>query len=102
MRLTAELAGKVESLYRESLEREFGNSLIFDPILVEPTENSEGEETFRVTIVYAGNRGRPQPQENCGGSYLHDGPYGGTGAPSSPHRVLRPEIRIPASVGAPD
>ena len=63
MTLTAELAGKVERLYLESLEREFGKSLTFDPILVEPTKNSEGEETFRVTIVYAGNRGRPNPKK---------------------------------------
>ncbi len=63
MTLTAELAGKVERLYRESLEREFGKFLTFDPILVEPTKNSEGEETFRVTIVYAGNRGRPNPKK---------------------------------------
>ena len=63
MRLTAELAGKVERLYRESLEREFGKSLTFDPILVEPTKNSEGEETFRVTIVYAGDIGRPNPRK---------------------------------------
>ena len=63
MRLTAELAGKVERLYRESLEREFGKSFTFDPIQVEPTENSEGEETFRVTIVYTGNRGKPNPKQ---------------------------------------
>ena len=63
MRLTAELAGKVERLYRESLEREFGKSLAFDPILVEPTENSEGEATFRVTIIYEGGRGRPSPKK---------------------------------------
>ena len=61
MRLTAELAGKVEALYRESLEREFGKSLTFEPILVEPTRNSEGEDTFRVTIVYSGKSGRPNP-----------------------------------------
>ena len=59
MRLTAELAEKVESLYREGLEREFGNSLTFDPILVEPTTNSEGENTFKVIIVYEGGSGRP-------------------------------------------
>ena len=63
MRLTAELAGKVERFYRESLEREFGKSLIFDPILVEPTENSEGEETFRVTVIYSVEGGRPNPKK---------------------------------------
>lgn len=63
MRLTAELAGQVERLYRESLEREFGKSLTFDPILVEPTENSEGEETFRVTIIYSEEGGRPNPKK---------------------------------------
>jgi len=63
MRLTAELAGKVESLYRESLEREFGKSFTFDPILAEPTENSEGEKTFHVTIVYSGEDGRPNPKK---------------------------------------
>ena len=63
MTLTAELAGKVETLYRKSLEREFGKSLTFDPILVEPTENSEGVETFRVTIIYSGEGGRPNPKK---------------------------------------
>ncbi len=55
MTLTAELASKVEALYRENLKREFGDSLRFDPISVEPSENSEGEATFQVTIVYDGD-----------------------------------------------
>ena len=59
MTLTTELAEKVEAIYRENLEKEFGNPLTFDPISVEPTEDSEGQDTFRVTIVYeAQNQGR--------------------------------------------
>ena len=54
MTLTAELADKVEILYRESLKREFGELVAFDDILVEPSEDSEGKATFRVTIVYDG------------------------------------------------
>jgi hypothetical protein len=65
MTLTTELAEKVEAIYRENLEKEFGDSLAFDPISVEPTEDSEGQDTFRVTIVYeAQNKGeRPQAKK---------------------------------------
>ena len=54
MTLTAELADKVEALYRESLEREFADSIKFEPISVEPHEDTEGTPTFLVTIVYDG------------------------------------------------
>ena len=57
MTLTSELAEKVEALYRENLEREFGDSPAFDPISVEPMTGGDGEETFRVTIVYDGDDG---------------------------------------------
>ncbi len=54
MTLTVELAEKVEFIYRKMLEQEFGDSAAFDPISVEPDEDSAGEPTFRVTIVYDG------------------------------------------------
>lgn len=54
MTLTEELADKVEALYRESLEREFTDSITFEPISVEPHEDTEGAPTFLVTIVYDG------------------------------------------------
>ena len=55
MTLTPELAEKVEALYRERLEKEFGGSPVFGPISVEPTMDEGGQETFRVTIVYDGD-----------------------------------------------
>ena len=62
MTLTAKLAEKVEAVYRENLEREFGDSLTFDPISVEPAEDSEGQDTFRVTIVYQAQKEGERPQ----------------------------------------
>jgi hypothetical protein len=62
MTLTAEMAKKVEAVYRENLEKEFGSSLTFDPISVEPTENSQGQDTFHVTIVYEAQNQVERPQ----------------------------------------
>ena len=49
--LSAELAEKVEALYREHPAREFGDTPVFDRITVEPTTGEAGEETFQATIV---------------------------------------------------
>ena len=57
MTLTSEMAEKVEALYRENLEKEFRGSPAFDPVSVEPITGVNGEETFRVTIVYDGDVG---------------------------------------------
>ena len=101
MRLTAELAGKVESLYRESLEREFGKSFTFDPILVEPAENSEGERTFKVIIVYEGEGGRPNLKNAAAVLSFMVDQMEELGLPPIAHRVLRPQIGVAAPIGAP-
>lgn len=54
MTLSTELAQKVKALYREHLQREFGNAPVFDPITVEAATEESGQETFEVTIVYEG------------------------------------------------
>ena len=51
MALGTELTEKVEPLYREHQEREFGDHPVFDPITVELTNDEAGEEAFQVTIV---------------------------------------------------
>ena len=63
MALTEELSDKVKALYRENLHKEFGESFAFNPILVEPAYDEDGEETFRVTIVYEGESERPDPHK---------------------------------------
>lgn len=63
MALSTETAEKVEALYRERLEAHFQGQLKFGPIVVEPTRDSEGVDTFRVTIIYEGASQRPDPQK---------------------------------------
>ena len=63
MALSTETAEKVEALYRERLEAHFQGQLKFGPIVVEPTRDSEGVDTFRVTIIYEGTDQRPDPQK---------------------------------------
>lgn len=62
MALTAELGEKVEAIYREHLEKEFPATVKFDTIRVEPAEDSEGRDTFRVTVVYDDGHERPNPK----------------------------------------
>ena len=57
MIFTPELAERVQDIYREKLELHFGDSLTFGPITAEPTQNSEGDPLFVVTIVYDGQPG---------------------------------------------
>ena len=66
MVLTPELAERVQDIYREyreNLELEFRDPLIVGPISVEPTQNSEGEALFLVTIVYDGQAEDPDTGE---------------------------------------
>jgi hypothetical protein len=63
MTLTSELAEKVEALYRETLDKEFGGSPAFGPISVEPITDEEGQETFRVTIVFDGEEDAIDPRK---------------------------------------
>ena len=62
MALSIETAEKVEALYRERLDAYFQGLWNFGPIVLEPTKDSDGRDTFQVDIVYAGNRGRPDPK----------------------------------------
>lgn len=56
MDTSPETAQKVETLYRELLERNFQGAFKFDPIMVEPTLDQYGEDTFHVTVVYDGDQ----------------------------------------------
>ena len=55
MDTSPEMARKLEAMYREQLERNFQGAFKFDPILVEPTLDQYGEDTFHVTVVYDGD-----------------------------------------------
>ena len=56
MVINADNAKKIETLFREHLERNFqGTSLKFGPIIVEPTYDQHDRDTFKVTIVYEGD-----------------------------------------------
>ena len=63
MALSTETAERVEALYLERLDAHFKGELSFGPIVVEPTRDSEGKDTFRVTIVYEGNDELPDPKK---------------------------------------
>ena len=63
MTLSTETAEKVEALYRERLDAHFQGQLKFGPIVLEPTRDSDGRDTFRVDIVYDGNGQLPDPRK---------------------------------------
>ena len=63
MALSTETAEKVEALYRERLDAHFQGELKFGPIVLEPTRDSDGKDTFQVDIVYEGNGRRPDPRK---------------------------------------
>lgn len=63
MALSTETAERVEELYRERLEAHFEGRFKFDPIVLEPTRDSEGKDTFQVTIVYEGQGEHPEPKK---------------------------------------
>ena len=62
MALSTETAEKVEALYRERLDAHFQGELKFGPIVLEPTRDSDGKDTFQVDIVYEGNGNGPTPE----------------------------------------
>ena len=62
MALSTETAEKVEALYRERLDAHFRGQLKFGPIVLEPTRDSDGKDTFQVDIVYEGNGELPDPK----------------------------------------
>ena len=63
MALSAETAEKVEALYRERLDAHFQGELRFGPIVLEPTRDIDGRDTFQVDIVYDGNGEHPDPRK---------------------------------------
>ena len=63
MPISADTAEKVEALYLERLDAQFQGQLQFGPIVLEPTRDSQGKDTFQVDIVYEGGGGRPDPKK---------------------------------------
>ena len=63
MALSTETAEKVEALYRERLDEHFQGQLKFGPIVLEPTRDMDGRDTFRVDIVYEGYGEHPDPKK---------------------------------------
>ena len=63
MALSTDTADKVEALYRERLDAHFRGQLKFGPIVLEPTRDSDGRDTFRVDIVYEGYGELPDPKK---------------------------------------
>ena len=62
MALSTETAERVEALYLERLDAHFKGELSFGPIVLEPTRDSDGRDTFLVTIVFQSSVGRPDPR----------------------------------------
>ena len=63
MALSADTAEKVEALYLERLDEHFQGQLKFGPIVLEPTRDSDGRDTFQVDIVYEGYGELPDPKK---------------------------------------
>ena len=63
MALSTETAERVEALYRERLDAHFQGQLQFGPIVLEPTRDMDGKDTFQVDIVYEANEKRPDPRK---------------------------------------
>ena len=63
MAYSTETVERVEALYLERLETYFEGSLKFGPIVLEPTRDSEGRDTFQVDIVYEGHGELPDPKK---------------------------------------
>ena len=64
MKNAAELAEKVEALYRKHLKEHFGDTFVFDPIWIAPKINAVGRDSFKVIIVYEGKEGElPDPRK---------------------------------------
>ena len=63
MALSTDTAEKVEALYRERLDEHFLGELKFGPIVLEPTRDMDGRDTFQVDIVYEKNDKRPDPRK---------------------------------------
>ena len=63
MALSTETAERVEALYRERLAAHFQGQLQFGPIVLEPTRDMDGKDSFRVDIVYEGHGKHPDPKK---------------------------------------
>ena len=63
MALSTDTAEKVKALYLERLEAQFQGLLQFGPIVLEPTRDMDGRDTFRVDIVYEGYGEHPDPKK---------------------------------------
>ena len=55
MAFDKETAARLESLYLEHLEEAFQNTLTFDPITVDLTQNMFDQDAFHVTVAYDGD-----------------------------------------------
>ena len=51
---------------REDLEGHFGDAFVFDPILVEPRVDHDGEEYLRIDIVFDGDQCNLDPEWTSG------------------------------------
>lgn len=63
MAFSTDTAERVEALYRERLDAHFQGQLRFDPIVLEPTRDIDGRDTYQVDIVYEGNGEHPDPKK---------------------------------------
>ena len=50
-----EVLREVEGLAREDLESHFGDDFVFDPILVTPMIDHDGDEYLRIRVIYDGD-----------------------------------------------
>ena len=55
MTIPAELTKQVEAITRKHLLRTFPDTVIFDPILVEPMVGWQGDDNLRITVVCDGD-----------------------------------------------
>ena len=54
MTISIEVRNKVQKLIGQSLQERFKGDLVFDPIVVQPLKDSEGEEYLDIFIIYEG------------------------------------------------
>lgn len=50
-----EVLREVEELAREDMEAHFGDAFVFDPIVVTPMIDHDGDEYLRIRVIYDGD-----------------------------------------------
>ena len=98
MTINADIPDKIAAIVKDLLTERFQDEFVFDPIIVEPEIDHDGDEYLKIYVVFDGDQKNLDPGWTLGLSGRVWQEVAEMGVPGVPRNLVRGKIRMGRAV----